>query len=133
MEQLFTLWTTRGTPVRIELGWGEACCFVPILGGAVDGPLLHGTASRMPDGDWLSVRSDGSVHLTIRLMLLTDDGVSILLSCATRDPRNDGHVAARMVVRVSSRDPRYHWLNGIEALAVSELGCAAAVYQVVMP
>lgn len=74
----------------------------------------HGQMSH----DWLIENSDGSVSIDARLLLVTDDGAHIAITYrgkASCQPRLGGVVFTAPVFETG--DPRYAWLNGVQAVA----------------
>ena len=103
---------------------------VPINGGTFEGPRLRGTV--LPDGaDWLSVQSDGSWNIDVRVTLRTDDealiymrytGVTIpkpemLERFNQREILPYDAYYARTTPRFETAAPKYRWLNGVIAVA----------------
>lgn len=74
----------------------------------------HGQMSH----DWLVEHADGSVGIDARLLLVTDDGAHIGITYrgrADRQPRLGGVIFTTPVFETG--DPRYAWLNGVQAVA----------------
>ena len=103
---------------------------VPINGGAFEGPRLRGTV--LPDGaDWLSVQSDGSWNIDVRITLRTDDDALIFMRyTGVTIPKpemlerfNKREILpyeayyARTTPRFETAAPKYQWLNGVIAVA----------------
>jgi len=87
-----------------------------ILGGRFDGPRLCGRVLAS-GGDWV-LRTPGRSQLDVRLVLQTDDGVSLLLRYGGRASQRDG--APRIEVAGSFEAPEgaYAWLNDIQAFGL---------------
>lgn len=115
----------------------------PIKGGRFEGERLNGDV--LPGGqDWFVVRGDGTLAIDVRLMLRTDDGVSVYLSYsgemlgapeAMARFRKGEQLSAddyrlRMVARFESGDARYLWLNQVLAVGVGEQRTGGAVYRI---
>ncbi|WP_336648356.1 DUF3237 domain-containing protein [Microbacterium sp. MMO-10] len=61
--------------LHIGRGANERLAFTPIIGGTVDGPLLHGEVLA-GGGDW-SVQRDDTFQLEARYLIRTEDGATI--------------------------------------------------------
>jgi len=93
---------------------------VPINGGAFEGPRLRGTV--LPDGaDWLSVQSDGSWNIDVRITLRTDDDALIFMrytGVTIPKPEMLERFNKREILpRFETAAPKYQWLNGVIAVA----------------
>jgi len=65
-----------GAPQELGQFDGMRKRIIPITGGTVDGPLLHGTV--LPGGaDWQSIRADGTADILARYTLEASDGTLI--------------------------------------------------------
>lgn len=75
----FEAHVTVDTPLVVgESAWGLRRV-VPITGGTVKGPRLNGRV--LPGGaDWQVVRPDGVLDVDAKYTLLTDDGVTIMVT-----------------------------------------------------
>lgn len=74
----------------------------------------HGKISH----DWLLEHPDGSVSVDARLLLMTDDGAPVGITYqgrADRQPKDGGVIVTTPVFE--SGDPRYAWLNTVQAVA----------------
>ena len=102
---------------------------VPINGGRFEGPKLRGTVLR--DGaDWLSVQSDGSWNIDVRVTLRTDDDALIFMRYGgvtipkpemlerfnKREILPYDAYYARTTPRFETAAPKYRWLNGVIAV-----------------
>ncbi len=78
-EFAFEAHVTVDTPLVVgESSWGLRRV-VPITGGTVKGPRLNGRV--LPGGaDWQVVRPDGVLDVDAKYTLLTDDGVTIMVT-----------------------------------------------------
>jgi Protein of unknown function (DUF3237) len=91
---------------------------VPVAGGSFEGPKLKGVIVA-PSGDWILARPDGSSVLDLRVVLQTDDGQNVYMSCreiAYTEP--GGTLYARILPVFETSSPRYAWLNNIVAVGV---------------
>jgi hypothetical protein len=103
---------------------------VPIDGGSFEGEKLRGTV--LPDGaDWLTVQSDGSWNVDVRVTLKTDDEALIYMRYSgvlipkpemlerfnKREILPYDAYYARTTPRFETSAPKYRWLNGVIAVA----------------
>ena len=106
---------------------------INITGGSFDGPRLSGTI--LPGGaDWQIIRPDGITAVEARYTLQTDDGALIYVN--NRGFRHGPEAVMARLALGEAVDPslyyfrttpifetgseKYHWLNGIVAVAVGE-------------
>ena len=87
-----------GTLVSLGRGrWGERR-YVPLLGGTVSGPELHGT---IVEGgvDWQVLRDDGALEIAAHYVIRSDDGALI-------EVRSDGlrHGPPEVMARLARGD-----------------------------
>jgi hypothetical protein len=100
-----------------------------VLEGTPRGTLMVGeiTASRWEGerfrasqrgraaADWLLVAPDGTAYVDVRLTLETDDGALVFVEYTGRTQRDGG--AAYSTPLFQTGDPRYAWMNRIQAVA----------------
>jgi Protein of unknown function (DUF3237) len=114
---------------------------VPIAGGTVDGPRLKGSV--VPGGaDWQFVRPDGTLQIEAKYTLLSDDGVSIMIT--NRGVRRGPKEVIEKLARGEAVDPslyyfrttaefeapvasKYAWLNNSVFVGVAERQANAAI------
>ena len=133
VEPLFTLTVLTGSPPPAVLAGAPSGTRVVVTasGGSFTGPRLHGTIAEAAGGDWVTVRSDGSMTLDVRLVLRTDDGADILMTYSGISRRDgEGGMSVRAAPRFETGDDRYAWLNGIQAVALGETGEGSVTYDV---
>ena len=116
-ELLFDLVFERGTASTVGSPGGNRVV-VPVSAGTFEGPKLKGVVVA-PSGDTITVRQDGSSVLDLRLLLQTDDGQKILMTCrgiAYATP--DGSLFARLQPLFETGAEKYSWLNKVVAVGV---------------
>ena len=128
---LFTLYLDVALDRTQNVGQVGDCkrVIVPINGGRFEGPKLRGTV--LPDGaDWLSVQSDGSWNIDVRVTLRTDDEALIFMRYSgvtipkpemlerfnRREILPYDAYYARTTPRFETSAPKYRWLNGVIAV-----------------
>jgi len=114
-----------------------------VTGGTFTGPEMNGKI--LPGGgDWLLLRSDGSLQLDVRVTLETDDGALIFMTY-----RGFRHGPAEVMARLNKGedvDPseyyfrvapffetgaeKYDWLNRIVAVGTGHRLASGPVYEV---
>lgn len=97
-----------------------------VTGGSFTGPRLRGRVLP-PGGDWLTRRPNGVSQLDVRLLLVTDDGASILMEY--KGINNNGVIRSAPLFQTG--DERYAWLNDVQAVGIGsrhETGVSYDVY-----
>jgi hypothetical protein len=128
-EFLFDLVLEAQTPSNLATANGGRL-IVPISGGTFAGPRLKGTIV-LPSGDWVVQRPDGSRLLDVRILLQTNDGQKIYMSCrgiAYTPP--GGTLWARIVPTFETASEKNAWLNNIVAVGVYRPDLGKIAYRV---
>ncbi|MDB5968692.1 MAG: hypothetical protein JWQ90_1142 [Hydrocarboniphaga sp.] len=102
--------TLVGTPL------GDRSVF-DVDGGHFEGPQLRG---RVPasGGDWVTRTAAGSQQ-DVRLLLETDDGITILLRYQGKaSQRADGLIRIEVAGSFEAPQGRYAWLNSLQAFGL---------------
>lgn len=114
-----------------------------VAGGTFDGPRLRGTV--LPGGaDWIIGRPDGVTTLDVRIVLQTDDGVTIGLTyrglrhgpAAVMEKVNSGQWVDpseyyfRTAINFETASPEYAWLNGIIGIGMGSRPPEGPVYDI---
>jgi hypothetical protein len=116
-ELLFDLVFERGQATSVGSPGGNRVV-VPVSTGIFEGPKLKGTVIA-PSGDAITIRQDGSSVLDLRLLLQTDDGQKILMTCrGLAYPNPDGTLFARLQPLFETGAEKYAWLNKVVAIGV---------------
>jgi len=103
----------------------------PVSGGVFEGKRLRGSVSPFAGSDLLLVRADGAFQQDVRLLLVTDDYASILMTyrgVRRASPEVDARLSRGEVVDASeyylrttpyfeTGAARYAWINAIVAVA----------------
>ena len=100
-----------GTPL------GERTVF-DIDGGSFEGPELRGRILAS-GGDWLTRTSTGS-QMDVRMLLETDDGVTILLRYTGRASQRGGQAHIEVAGSFDAPEGRYAWLNSLQTFGLGE-------------
>jgi hypothetical protein len=101
-----------------------------VTGGTFEGPRLRGTVVT-PGGDWVTVRANGTVQLDVRLLLVTDDGASLLVQYkGIGTPGGDGTTSIRTAPLFETGDERYAWLNDVQAVGIGTSVKGSVTYEV---
>jgi hypothetical protein len=140
-EFAFEARVTVDKPIVVGEGPHGLRRIVPISGGTVQGPKLKGTV--VPGGaDWQFVRPDGTLQIEAKYTLLSDDGVSIMITNrgVRRGPkevieslgRGEAVDPSKYYFRTSAEfeapaDSKYAFLNNSVFVGVAERQANAAV------
>ena len=106
--------TTDPAPVFLAGAPQGTRLVVRATGGTFEGARLRGTVSP-GGGDWVTMRTNGSMKLDVRITLVTDDGAPILLTY--NGIGTDGGTRLRTAPLFETGDERYAWLNDVQAVA----------------
>ncbi len=132
VEHLFTLDLTTGNNPNalIRNGPTGTRLIADVNGGTFSGPRLSGTVAP-PGGDWVHVRPDRTIHLDVRLLLVTDDGESILMTYnGIGTPQENAPTSIRSAPRFETGAESYAWLNNVQAVGIGTAGDGAVKYEV---
>ena len=132
VEHLFTLTAELGdsTHALIKGGPQGTRTIASVTGGSFTGPKLSGTIVP-PGGDWVSVRADRSIRLDVRLLLVTDDGESILMSYNGIGERaKDGTMQLRTAPTFETGAESYAWLNNVQAVGIGNAQPGSVTYEI---
>ena len=80
-----------------------------------DGERFRARQRGRAAADWLDVAPDGTATVDVRLTLETDDGALVYVAYTGRSHLDTGEAFA--APRFRTGDPRYRWLNRIQAVA----------------
>jgi Protein of unknown function (DUF3237) len=129
VEFLFTMKATLAPTTVVQGGPQGSRAIVPVTGGTFEGPKLKGTVVP-PGGDWVTVRADGSFKLDVRVTLLTEDGAAIHVTYNGIGVRKDGRTPLRTAPLFETGDPRYAWLNSVQAVGLGFSGQGEVAYDI---
>lgn len=132
VEHLFTLTAATGdaTDGLIKGGPAGTRVIVPVTGGSFAGPNIKGSVVA-PGGDWVSMRGRGVMKLDVRLLLVTDDGESILMTYQGIGKRDDDGVNhLRTAPTFETGSEKYGWLNEVQAIGIGTSSGSTVSYEV---
>lgn len=132
VEHLFTLTAHIGdaTNALIRNGPAGTRMIAPVTGGEFDGPRLRGRIVP-PGGDWVSSRANRVMKLDVRLLLVTDDNESILMTYqGIGQAGEDGAMSLRTAPMFETGAESYAWLNDVQAVAVGSSDGESVTYEV---
>ncbi|MGF1599506.1 MAG: DUF3237 domain-containing protein [Acidimicrobiales bacterium] len=131
VEHLFTLSLAVGdtTNALIRNGPAGTRFVAAVPGGTFAGERLRGTVVG-PSGDWVSIRPNRTSKLDVRLLLVTDDGESILMSYQGILRPGDGESQVRSAPTFETGSETYAWLNDIQAIGIGRSVPGAVDYEV---
>ena len=121
--------TAGASPTVIAGGPAGTRVVVVATSGTVSGPRLRGEVVP-PGGDWVTLAPNGAMRLDVRALWRTDDGADILVTYTGIGADRGSGVELHAAPRFETGDPRYSWLNDVQAVAIGKLGGAGVVYDV---
>ena len=145
-ELLYEMHAELDTPINVGQTPEATRAVVYVTGGWLKGPNLN--AKLLPGGgDWLRIRSDGSMALDVRACAETDDGAIIYMTYPGRivvaadllpkvlDFANGQNVDPssyyfRTQPLFETSHPKYAWLNHVVAVGVGKTGHGGVQYSV---
>lgn len=131
-DHLFTLTAELGdsSHALIRNGPHGTRTIASVVGGSFEGPRVRGTIVP-PGGDWVSVRADKSIRLDVRLLLVTDDGESILMTYnGVGERTKDGTTSIRTAPTFETGAEQYQWLNRIQAVGIGVAKPGSVTYEI---
>lgn len=136
--ELVPLCTMRSVPEPpVDLGFTTAGqrYMVTIKEARWEGERLQASLKPgLPAGDWMVISPDGIAHIDIRETLETDDGALIYVRYQGR--RHIGNLREGIPAPVyitplfETSDPRYSWLNAIQAVGKGAPVDRSLVYEI---
>ena len=132
VEHLFTLTAHIGdnTNALVRNGPTGTRLIAPVSGGDFSGPKLSGKIV-LPAGDWVHVRANRTIHLDVRLQLVTDDDEAILMTYqGIGTPNGDGTTSIRSAPTFETGAEKYAWLNDVQAVGIGTAGAESVTYEV---
>jgi hypothetical protein len=111
-----------GTPAGGRLVGEAATC-------RWEGERIQASQHGQSASDWVRILPDSSVEVDARIVLRTDDGATIAMTYrgkAERPPVEGG--AIYTAPTFETNDPRYAWLNHIQAVAKGRRDGSTLVY-----
>jgi hypothetical protein len=119
-----------GPRVIIAEGPQGTRAIVPVLGGSFEGSKIHAHLSP-PAGDWITMRPDGTYKLDVRVTWITTDGAAILMTYNGIGQLTENGSTIRSAPLFEVGDPRYAWLNRVQAVGIGgRTGEALVVYEI---
>lgn len=131
-EHLFTITAELGDSSNAFIKGGPqgTRTIASVTGGHFDGPRLKGTIVP-PGGDWVTNRADRSIRLDVRILLVTDDDESILMTYNGVGQRNkDGTMSLRTAPTFETGADQYAWLNHVQAVGIGVAQPGSVTYEV---
>lgn len=132
VEHLFTMSLTTGDNPNALIRGGPAGTRViaAVTGGTFTGPKVSGTVVP-PGGDWVHSRPNRILHLDVRLLLVTEDGESILMTYQGIGRRQDGGITElRTAPTFETGAEAYTWLNDVQAVGIGTSEAKTVTYEV---
>jgi hypothetical protein len=115
---LATATLSLGVPQVIANGPRGTRLIVEVAGAEWVGERLKAKQLGAPAGDWALVSHEGTLSIDVRATLDTDDGAMIYVSYQGRSDYTKAGAAPIVTVPLfETSDPRYLWLNKVQAIA----------------
>ncbi len=132
VEHLFTMTLQVGDTRSgvIRQGPKGTRVVAAVESGTFEGPRLRGTVVP-PGGDWVHVAPNRTLHLDVRVLLVTDDDEAILMSYQGIGlPGEGGSASLRTAPTFETGAERYAWLNDVQAVGIGETTPGTVTYEV---
>lgn len=129
VDHVLTFTAYTGSPAIIAGAPQGTRGILGVTGGTFEGPRLRGTVMP-PGGDWFTVRANGVLKLDVRLLLVTDDGASILVTYSGVAVPHDGGRLIRIAPMFEAPEGEHAWLNDIQAVGFGELVEGGVTYEI---
>lgn len=124
---LATATITGGDRYRVDDGPFGNRVIAGISSGRWEGDRLRGSVVG-PGGDWAMPGPGGAMLLDVRQVIETDDGAVIYVTYHGRADRSRGTYTIAPTFETS--DPRYAWLNAVQAVGKGTLVGGSIVYEI---
>ena len=100
-----------------------------VAAGHISGDRLNAKLAGSSSADWMLVGPDGTGTLDVRSLVETDDGALLFLQYNGRVDLSDGGSAPLYATpRFETGDPRYGWLNKLQAVGKGTLTGSTLTY-----
>lgn len=131
VEHLFTLTADIADSASlIRNGPTGTRAVAAVTGGTFEGPKVRGTIVP-PGGDWVYLRKNRVAKLDVRLMLITDDGESILMTYqGIGHPGEARTMSLRTAPTFETGAEAYAWLNDVQAVGIGSSDGETVTYEV---
>jgi hypothetical protein len=97
--------------------------------GTITGDRLSAKLASTAAADWLVVGPDGTGTLDVRSLVETDDGALVFLQYSGRVDLSVPDAPLYATPRFETGDPRYGWLNKIQAVGKGTLVGGTLTYE----
>ena len=123
---------TLGAPNILSKGPLGTRMVVDISSAVWEGERLNARQAKGPSGDWALIGNDGTLFVDVRATLETHDGALILVTYHGRADYFKGSPDAIYgAPTFETSDPRYLWLNKVQAIAKGKSdGAGGLVYDI---
>ena len=97
-----------------------------VAGGTFEGPRLAGRVPASGD-DWVTRTASGA-RLNVRLLLETDDGVTILFQYSGRASQSEGKLRLEVAGTFEAPQGPYGWLNDVQTFGTGIVSAEGVRY-----
>jgi hypothetical protein len=100
-----------------------------VASGSISGERLNAKMAGAAAADWMLVGPDGTGTLDVRSLVETDDGALVFIQYSGRVDLSEGGTAPLYATpRFETGDPRYGWLNKLQAVGKGTLEGSTLTY-----
>jgi hypothetical protein len=100
-----------------------------VVSGHLDGERLRAKMSGVASADWLLAGPDGTGTLDVRSLVETDDGAMVFIQYRGRVDLSTPGAPLYSTPRFETGDPRYGWLNKLQAVGKGVLDGNTLTYE----
>jgi uncharacterized protein DUF3237 len=127
---LCTMWADLRVPHVMQSTPSGDRQIYEVEGGAIEGERLRATVKGRSNADWLVIGPGGVGTLDVRALAETDDGALIFIQYNGRMHASSPMGPIYNAPRFETGDPRYDWLNRIQAVGKGRMEGMRLIYDV---
>lgn len=131
LTPLFTMVAELEDPILVGNTPAGLRLIYEVASGSIDGERIRGKLKGKAAADWLTVGPDGIGTVDVRALIETDDAALVCIQYLGRVDASQGPgQPIRIAPRFETSDPRYAWLNVVQAVGRGELVGSTLTYEV---
>ncbi len=115
-----------GEAYHIRSGPAGRRYIAAVTGGTFKGPKLSGTVATQTGGDWVTIRSDKTMRLDVRIVLKTDDDAIIYMYYGGIG--SNGQLRTAPYFETDAE--QYSWLNNVQGVGIGSIGPNGPTYEI---
>jgi hypothetical protein len=101
-----------------------------VASAKVEGARLSGQMKGSALADWFTIGPDSTGTVDVRGLMETDDGALVYIQYQGRTDLSAGQGPIYIAPRFETGEPRYAWLNRVQAVGKGELTGQTLVYEI---